>query len=85
MEFCKKYDVDVIFHAMKNGIDSVETAVCVFYDNIAKSKFKKFLDSLGNSKDKVVIHGWGNKYNLDESMKEASANLKAAISPENLK
>ena len=43
MEFCKKYDVDVIFHAMKHGSDSVESAVGILYDNGAKSKFKQFL------------------------------------------
>lgn len=83
MEFCKKYDVSIIFHAVKENLDSAKASICIFYDNIAKSKFKKFLDSLNNSEDKVVIYSWGNKYNINESLLEATEGLKGAISKEN--
>lgn len=84
MEFCKKYDVNIIFNSIKQGINGVQSSVCVFYDNVAKSKFRKFLDFFGNSEDKVVIHSWGNEYDLHKSLNEATENLKAAISPEKL-
>ena len=85
MDFCKKYDVDVVFYAVKYGIDGVKSSVNVFYDNVAKSKIKKFFDFFSNSEDKVVIHGWGNEYDLHKSLDEATMNLKAAISPENVR
>ena len=83
MDFCKKYDVDIIFRAVKDGLNGVKSAICVFYDDISKSKFKKFFGSIGRSDDKVIIHGWGSNYNSDGGIKEATETLKAAISPEN--
>ena len=83
MEFCKKYDVSVVFHAMKDNFDSAKASVCIFYDNIAKSKTKKLLNFFNGSDDKVIISLWGNNYNLDKSLLEATNNLKHAISPEN--
>lgn len=85
MDFCKKYDVDVVFYAVKYGIDGVKSSVNVFYENVAKSKIKKFFDFFSNSEDKVVIHSWGNEYDLHKSLNEATENLKAAISPENVR
>ena len=79
MEFCNKYDVKVVFYAIKQGIDSVQASVNIFYDNIAKSKLKKLF--FGTSDDKVVIHGWGNEYDLKNSLAAATNNLKSAISP----
>lgn len=84
MAFCKKYDVDVVFHAVKDGMNSVQSSVNVFYDNVAKSKFQKILDFFRSTEDKVVIHGWGNEYDLYKSLNAATENLKAAISPENI-
>ncbi len=84
MDFCKKYDVDIVFHAVKEGMNSVQSSVNVFYDNVAKSKFQKILDFFGSTEDKVVIHGWGNEYDLYKSLNAATENLKAAISPENI-
>ena len=85
MDFCKKYNVDVVFHAVKHGIDGVESSVNVFYENVAKSKIKKFFDFFSNSEDKVVIHSWGNEFDLYKSLNEATENLKAAMSPENVR
>ena len=58
MDFCKKYDVDIIFHAAKDYIDSVKSSVNIFYDNVTKSKFKKFFN---NHEDRIEISGWGNE------------------------
>ncbi len=82
MDFCKKYDVDIIFHAAKNYMNSVQASVNVFYDNITKNKLKKLFS---NRDDQIVISGWGNKYDIPGSIKEATASLKAAMSPANAK
>ncbi len=83
MEFCKKYDVDIVFHAIKKMQDSVESSIHIFFDNISKSKARKFLDKIaGNTDDKVVLHAWGNKYSLPESLKASTADLIEHISPE---
>ncbi len=77
MDFCKKYDVNIIFHAAKDYIDSVKSSVNIFYDNVTKSKFKKFFN---NHEDRIEISGWGNEYNIADSLKEATESLKSAIS-----
>lgn len=83
MEFCKKYDVDVVFYAVKRLQDSVKSSVHIFYDNIAKSKTRKFFDKLtGKSDDIVVVHAWGNQYSLPVSMEKSTKELVDAISPE---
>lgn len=83
MEFCKKYDVNIVFYAVKQMQDSVESSLHIFFDNIAKSKFRKMFDKLaGNSEDKVLIHAWGNNYEISSSIKESTLNLIEAISPE---
>lgn len=83
MEFCKKYDVDIVFYAVKQMQDSVESSIHVFFDNLSKSKARKFFDKLtGNSDDKVVVHAWGNKYSLSQSLEESTINLIDNISPE---
>ena len=83
MEFCKKYDVDVVFHAMKQMQDSVKSSIHIFFDNISKSKARKFFDKLtGNTDDKVVLHAWGNEYSIPNSLKASTAELINNISPE---
>lgn len=83
MEFCKKYDVDIVFYAIKRMQDAVESSIHIFFDNISKSKTRKFLDKLtGNTEDKVVVHAWGNKYSLPRSLEESTSGLIDAISSE---
>ena len=83
MEFCKKYDVDVVFYAVKQMQDAVESSIHIFFDNISKSKARKFFDKvLGKNEDKVVIHAWGNEYSLPRSLEKSTANLVVNISPE---
>lgn len=83
MEFCKKYDVDIVFYAVKQMRDSVQSSVHIFFDNIAKSKTRKLFDKLaGKSDDKIVVYAWGNKYSLPHSIEESTANLIEAMSPE---
>ncbi len=82
MDFCKKYDVDIFFHSAKDYMESVKSSVNIFYDNISKSKLKRFFNS---QDDKITISGWGNKHNLRESLAEATEDLKYAISPTDTK
>lgn len=83
MEFCKKYDVDIVFYAVKQMQEAVQSSVNIFFDNVSKSKTKKFFGKLfGNNEDKVVIHAWGNKYSLLSSLRESTKNLVEYISPE---
>lgn len=78
MEFCKKYDVNIVFHAVKKTMDSVESSVHIFYDNIAKNKFIKFFNG---SEDNVTIHSWGNEFNLKDSLSKSTSELKSCILP----
>lgn len=83
MEFFKKYDVNIVFHAVKQMQDAVASSINIFFDNVAKSKPRKFFDKLtGNTDDKVVLHAWGNKYSLPQSLKESTVELIDKISPE---
>lgn len=83
LEFCKKYDVNIVFYAFKDMHQSVESSLHIFYDNISKSKFRKFLDKfLGYKDDKISIHAWSDKYSLPESLKESTVNLIEAIAPQ---
>ncbi len=85
MEFCSSYPTSIVIHAMKKAMNSVESAICIFYKDKSKGRWAKFIDAVCGSDDKVIIHSWGNQYNLDDSMKEATASLKAAMSPEGTK
>ena len=83
MAFCKKYDVDIVFFAAKRMQEAVESSVHIFFDNVSKSKFRKFFEKLaGNTDDKVTIHAWGNEWTLKNSIEESTAKLAEAISPE---
>ena len=83
IEFCKKYDVDIVFYAVKQMRDSVQSSVHIFFDNIAKSKTRKLFDKLaGKSDDKIEVYAWGKKYSLPHSIEESTANLIEAMSPE---
>ena len=82
IEFCKKYDVDIVFYAVKQMRDSVQSSVHIFFDNIAKSKTRKLFDKLaGKSDDKIELYAWG-KYSLPQAIEESTANLIEAMSPE---
>ena len=83
MEFCKKYDVDIVFYAIKKAENYVESSIHIFFDNIAKSKTKRFFSKLfGNHEDKVVLHAWGNGYPISDCMKRSTEELVNMILPE---
>ena len=82
IEFCKKYDVDIVFYAVEQRKHSVQSSVHIFFDNIAKSKTRKLFDKLaGKSDDKIELYAWG-KYSLPHAIEESTANLIEAMSPE---
>ena len=81
MDFCKKYDSDIVFYAKKDGIDTVESSIHIFYDNPALSKLKKFFKFLNSSEDRVEISAWGNNYDLTKSLQGATESLKSCILP----
>lgn len=82
MDFFKKYDVNIVFDAFKHGIAAVDSSINIIYDNIAKSKFRKFFDSLNGSKDTIRLEGFGQTPELLKSIKASTDALKKTILPE---
>ena len=72
MEFCKKYDVDLVFHACKDMMNSVRSTILLIFENPTKSKFLGFL---GSKKDKIELSGYGNAYDYDRSLKASTEQL----------
>ena len=72
MEFCKKYDVDIVFYACKDATDSVRSSMHIFFQNPAKTKF---LGIFGSKKDKIELSGFGNSYFEKESIKDSTSQL----------
>lgn len=83
MEFCKKYDVNIIFQATKDSMNAVRSSVCVFYDNVAKGKLKRFIDFLSDEKDNINLSSFANKYNVEAALKESTNSLIEMITPVN--
>lgn len=78
MEFCKKYDVDIIFYACKRAMDAVDSSIHIFYDNIAKSRLMKIF---GKSKDEVTISSRANEYDISKSLEKSTQDLQTRILP----
>ena len=72
MDFCRKYDVDLVFHACKDMLNSVKSTILLIFENPTKSKFLGFL---GSRKDKIELSGYGNAYNYDSSLKASTNTL----------
>ena len=70
MEFCKKYDVNLVFYACKEAMNSVASSILIFFENPTKNKF---LGIFGSKQDKIDITGWGNENDTEKSL-EASTN-----------
>lgn len=87
MEFCKKYDVDIVFSAIQTSMSSVKTSVELFYDDITKGKFKKFWQSLNSNEDKVTVSSFSGTYNYDipASLRVTTLALKERIAAAGLK
>ena len=75
--------VDIVSHAVKQMQDAVESSIHIFFDNISKSKVRKFFNKLtGNNDDKIVLHAWANNYSLSRNMEQSTQKLVEYISPE---
>lgn len=76
MEFCKKYDVDIIFHACELAVAETESSIHILFKNPAK---KLFFGILGNTKDEIAIYGFGNQYDEKLSVYQSTTDLKNNI------
>lgn len=85
MEFCKKYDVNIVFDShLYNEMMDVESGIHIKYDNPAKSKFKKFIDCIFSPTDdtislQVIGRDWTG---LSASVKESTKSLIKYILPD---
>ena len=72
IQFCKKYDVNLVFYACKDVMNSVRSSLLLFFENPAKSKILGFL---GSKKDKIELSGYGNAYDINSSLKASTDQL----------
>lgn len=79
MEFCKKYDVDIVFNAIKDLQNTVSNNLHIFFNNPSK---RKFLGLFGNTRDNISISSYGNQINIEESLKASCKELKKFMSKE---
>lgn len=79
MDFCKKYDVDIVFYACKQAMERIESSIHIFFQNPIK---KRFFGLFEGAKDQICLHSHGSEYNLNESMKKSTEKLVDYISPE---
>ena len=67
MDFCKKYDVNIVFHAAKEGYNNlIKSTIVIFYDNPALSKLKKFWNSISSNESKVSVFALGSEFREGE-------------------
>ena len=71
MDFCKKYDVDIVFDAYKHMMDAVASCAAIIFNNPAKTKFFGLI----SGKDSIVLHSYGKPYSQEESLQESTQNL----------
>ncbi|MBO5738136.1 hypothetical protein J6R97_02210 [bacterium] len=72
LEFCKKYDVDIVFNAVKKGKSFIENMIEISFINPAKSKF---LGIFGNQKDQITATGYSIKFYTNDCIKECTERL----------
>ena len=83
MEFCKKYDVDIIFHAKQDTpADATESTLIINYVDPTKNKIKRFFDTLNGIKNNIKLHAWGTGFLENESLKNATEGLKELMYPQ---
>lgn len=63
MDFFKKYDADIRFHAENAGYNDLrKSSIYVSIDNPHLNKFKKFISSLFGGKQSVHLTAWDDKF-----------------------
>ena len=83
MDFCKKYDSDIVFYASKDAYNAVQASINIFYDNPALSNLKKIFKFLNSSEDKITLTAYGNHYDLNTSLQDATEALQRFMRPWN--
>ena len=73
MDFCKKYDTDIVFYAVRKNIHAVNNAILMFFNNPAK---KKFLGIFGSKRDKISLSTYSNEFELEKSFTNSVNRLK---------
>ncbi|MBE7710535.1 MAG: hypothetical protein E7Z92_00180 [Cyanobacteria bacterium SIG31] len=72
MEFCKKYDVKLVFHACEEAMHSVKSSILIFLENPTKGWFSRLING---KYDKIDLAGYGNKYEVGKSLEESTKRL----------
>jgi hypothetical protein len=75
MNFCKKYDVNIVMRAVNETNNGIRSGICIFFDNIAKGKAKKFIQKLTNNEDRVKITSYKFDYSTDRGLEEGTKDL----------
>ena len=81
MEFCKKYDVDIIFNAVDESgfvIDEVCSYCKIIFDNPAKSKLWGIF---GSTKDSLYVSCTDSRLNLEDTLRATSYGLMDYLTP----
>lgn len=82
VNFFKKYDVDIVFHAINNGINNIKSSIHIFYENPSKNKFQKFLQFFtARNEDSINLPAWGKSY-VNSPLEESTQNLINYLLPE---
>lgn len=76
MNFCKNHDVNIVFYAIKVGMEAVENSIHIFFKNPAK---KKFLGLFGSQKDKISLSAFSDEFNMEKSFINSTNRLKNYI------
>ena len=76
MDFCKKYDVNIVFYSAKKALNDVESSIHVFFNNPAK---KKFLGIFGSKRDNISLSAYANQCNVKDNVENTTNILKAYI------
>lgn len=84
LDFCKKFDVDVVFFASKEGITGVNNYLLMRYRNIATTAFEKLMNVFKPKKE-VKLYSFGNEYDYGSSLAKSADELRRHMLPDTVK
>ena len=79
MDFCRKYDVDIVFFAQEKAMNCVDSSINIHYKDPTKGFFKRLSDAILGKEDLIRVFGFGNKYNIKDSIHESTMELNEMI------
>lgn len=82
MDFCKKYDVDIIFKAEEKKWNNVKSSIQIFYDSPYLSKVTNFFKALTGNRDNITIKTLSTSRNLQRSLMDSTDTLKEDMLPQ---